>query len=73
MYEVTWLPILAAGIVAMIAVIIAVLVFTGFWQDIASMFSSGSSLMANVVVIVVVIIAIILVVFGAGGSSSKKE
>jgi len=66
-------PKMAAGIVALIAVIIAVLVFTGFWQDIAAMFSSGSSLMANVVVIVVVIIAIILVVFGAGGSSSKSE
>jgi hypothetical protein len=64
---------IAAGIVALVAVVIAVLVFTGFWQDIASMFSNGSSLMANVVVIAVVIIAIILVVFGASGSSSKGD
>jgi len=66
-------PKMAAGIVALIAVIIAVLVFTGFWQNIASMFSSGSSLLANVVVIAVVIIAIIVVVMSGGSSGGKSD
>src|SRR3989339_1409785 len=63
----------AAGIVALIAVIIAVIYFSGYWQTLMNMFGSssgGSNLLVNVLVIIVIGAVIVAVV--AGGKSDKS-
>lgn len=64
---------IAGGIIALIAVIIAVLAVSGTWQDLLGLFSNGGSLLSNVVIIIVVILAIVAVLFGNSGSSGKAK
>lgn len=64
----------AAGIVALIAVIIAVIFFSGYWQTLMNMFGSssgGSNLLVNVLVIIVIGAVIVAVVAGGKGGDGK--
>lgn len=66
--EMPWLKWVFA-IVILIAVVVAVLVFTKGWDWILSFFSSDGSWAGNVVLIIVIILAIVIAYFGSG----KKE
>ena len=61
----------AIGIVAIIAVVIAVLIISGYWDDVYNFFTQGE-LGSNVIFIILIIAAIVAVVKG-GGKSEKKE
>ena len=61
----------AIGIVAIIAVVIAVLIISGYWDDVYNFFTQGE-LGSNVIFVILIIAAIVAVVKG-GGKSEKKE
>ncbi len=61
---------IAAGIVALIAVIIAVLMITGYWENIMGMFNSGSALLGNIIIIVIIAVAIIVALTSGKSESS---
>lgn len=64
----TWVKV-ALGIVVFVAVVIAVLFYTGSWDYLYSVLvaDDGSTFAANVVIIVIVIAAVAAVVFGGKG------
>jgi hypothetical protein len=64
---------LVLGIIVFIAVVIAVLVFTGGWAWIMDTIDSSTGIVANVVFVVLVIGAILAVVLSGGKSSSGGE
>ena len=61
------------GIIIFIAVVIAVLIFSGGWDFVAGWFTSGSNVVSNIVLVVIIILAIIVAYFGGGSSDKKKE
>ena len=61
----------AIGIVVIIAVVIAVLIISGYWDDVYNFFTQGE-LGSNVIFVILIIAAIVAVVKG-GGKSEKKE
>ena len=68
-----WMMNVAIGI-AFVAVVIAVLYFTGAWDHIKELWNSESSgIIGNVVTFAVVIGVILLVFFGSQGGSSGKH
>lgn len=65
----------AAGIVALIAVIVAVIYFSGYWEylkDLLGSNSGGSNLLVNILVIVVIGAVIVAVVVGGGKNGDKS-
>ena len=64
---------IAGGIVALIAVVIAVLAFSGVWEDLLNLFTGGGTLFTNIIVIVIVIVAIVVVLLGGGSGKSDKK
>jgi len=65
---------IAAGIVSLVAVVIAVLYFTGAWDKIMPLLSgTSSSALASNVILVIVIVGAIAMALGFGGKSEKKE
>ena len=64
------------GLIAFIAVVIAVLIVTGAWDYLFETWfteADGGSLLVNAIVIVVVIIAVALVLFPFGGSKGGDK
>ena len=61
----------AIGIVVIIAVVIAVLIISGYWDDVYNFFTQGE-LGSNVIFVILIIAAIVAVVKG-GRKSEKKE
>jgi hypothetical protein len=61
--------------IAAVAVVIALLVYTGSWSYIKNAFSgNGSGLLMNVIFIVIIVAAVAAVVFGSkGGGNSGEE
>jgi len=60
------------GAIAFIAVVIAVLVITGWWTKVVDFFTSGDK-GANIIMIVVIVGAIAAVLWKKGGSSEEKK
>lgn len=60
------------GVIIFIAVVIAVLIFTGSWDTISNWFSSGN-FNGNLILIVVIIVAVLLAYFGEGKPAEKKK
>ncbi|PIN93011.1 hypothetical protein COU54_04635 [Candidatus Pacearchaeota archaeon CG10_big_fil_rev_8_21_14_0_10_31_24] len=61
-------------VLAFVAVVIAVLYFTGAWQSLQELFISDvSNLVANVIIVVVVIVALAAVIFGGKKGGDKKD
>jgi multisubunit Na+/H+ antiporter MnhB subunit len=61
------------GGLAAIAVIIAVLYFTGAWDYLRNSFSGeGSTIVTNIIIIVLIAVAIAIVV-GVGGKKEEKK
>lgn len=69
-----WLKVVF-GIIIFIAVVVAVLIFTGGWGYVAGFFTSGGDIVSNVVLVVIIVIAIVIAYWGSGsgGSEKKKE
>lgn len=62
---------IAFGILVFIAVVIAVLVFTGSWEPIKNWFTNSST-SGNIILVVVIVGAILLAYFGPSGAPSGK-
>ncbi len=71
-----WLKVIF-GILIFIAVVIAVLYYTGAWDSLYELFvgEGSSGLVANVVFIIIIVAVIAAVIFGSGksGKSDKKD
>lgn len=57
---------LGLGIVILIAVVIAVLIYTGGWDYLRGWFGEDSSLGSNIILVVVIVAAILIAYFGSG-------
>jgi hypothetical protein len=57
------------GVLIAAALIIALLVFTGYWDKIVNLVTSGNNVIANVIFFIVIIAAIIVVVSSGSKSS----
>ncbi len=74
-FKIHWGLQLAFGILAGIAVIIAVLVLTGAWTYVTSWFNgsgAGSSTLVSSIVLIIIVVAVVAIVVGTGGKPSGK-
>jgi len=65
---------IALGVIAAIALVVAVVYITNFWTYLTDLFTGkGSALLTNVVFIVIVVAAVIAVVWGGGKGGGKPS
>ncbi len=64
---------IAAGIISLLAVIIAVLYVTGAWDHIYDLVLDDTSSLVGNIVLLVIVVVVIAVALGFSGSDKKKE
>ena len=56
------------GIIIFVAIVIAVLVFSGGWDYITSFFSNGTNVVSNIILVIIIIFAVVIALIGGGNS-----